>query len=88
MLPVYAFLVYLFLALAIPLSLALVPVWRRAQAARQVSCPNFGSPALIDLDPWYAVKRHTFGNDEARVKHCSAWREHGACGQECLVRIG
>lgn len=34
MLPVYAFLVYLFLALAIPLSLALVPVWRRAQAER------------------------------------------------------
>ena len=34
MLPVYAFLVYLLLALAIPLSLALVPVWRRAQAER------------------------------------------------------
>ena len=87
MLPVYAFLVYLFLALAIPLSLALVPVWRRAQAERHVTCPNFGGPATMWLDPWYAVKRHTFGNDEARVKQCSAWCDHGVCGQQCLVQI-
>ncbi len=87
MLPVYAFLVYLFLALAIPLSLALVPVWRRSQAERRVNCPIFGGPAVVGLDPWYAVKRHTFGNDEARVKHCSAWRGYGPCNQECLVQI-
>jgi hypothetical protein len=57
MLPLYAFLVYMFLALAIPLSLSLVPVWRRAQTARQVSCPNFGGPAVVDLDP--LVRRDT-----------------------------
>ena len=87
MLPLYAFLVYLFLALVIPLSLALVPVWRRAQKARQVDCPNFPGSAVIGLDPWYAVKRHTFGNDEVRVKTCSVWREHGPCGQQCLVHL-
>ena len=87
MLPIYAFLVYMFLALAIPLSLSLVPVWRHAQAARQVSCPNFGGPAVVDLDPWYALKRYTFGLGGARVKHCSAWCGHGPCGQECLVQI-
>ena len=87
MLPVYAFISYLVLALLIPLSLALVPVWWRARLARQVKCPAMGKPAVIALDPWYAVKRHTFGNDEHRVRQCSEWPACGNCAQACLVQI-
>ena len=87
MYPVYALIGYLVLALLIPLVLALVPVWRRARRAHHVVCPAFGNAAVVVLDPWYAVERHTFGNDEMRVDGCSKWPECRDCGQECLVQI-
>lgn len=84
---VYAFISYLVLALLIPLCLALVPVWRRARFERHVKCPAFGNPAVVYLDPWYAVKRHTFGNDELRVRTCTEWHKCDGCNQECLGQI-
>jgi hypothetical protein len=87
MLPVYAFIGYLILALMMPLCLALVPIWRRARRARHVKCPAFGKPARVALDPWYAVKRNTFGNDELQVREYSEWPACRNCNQECLVQI-
>ena len=87
MLPVYAFIGYLVLALLVPLCLALVPVWRRARPARQVQCPALRKPAVVALDPWYAVQRHTFGDDELRVRQCSEWPVCRNCSQECLGQI-
>jgi len=84
---VYAFISYLLLALLIPLGLALVPIWRKSQVARPVTCPSSGKRASIGLDPWYAMKRHAFGEDEQRVRECSEWPACRGCSQECLVRI-
>jgi len=84
---VYAFISYLLLALLIPLGLALVPIWRRTQGARPVTCPSLGKPASIGLDRWYAVNRHIFGEDEQRVRECSEWPACRNCSQECLVQI-
>ena len=84
---VYAFLCYLSLALLIPLGWALVPIWRRARVARQVNCPAVGHPAIVNLDAWYSVKMHTFGNEERRVQRCSEWPSCAKCHQECLSLV-
>ena len=81
---VFASLCYLSLALLIPLGWALLPVWRKAKVARQVTCPASGGPAVVSLDAWFAVKMHTFGNDEKRVRECSKWPQCTGCDQGCL----
>ena len=88
MYPVYFFLSYLLLALAIPLGLALIPVWRRARTARCVQCPDALCDATVSLDPRYAVRMHALGEREPRVASCSQWPGRSGCGQECLVQIG
>ena len=85
---VYCFVSYLALALLIPAGWALVPIWRRARASRQVDCPAGAQLARVDLDPWYAVRMHALGNQELCVKACSQWPQRRSCGQTCLVRIG
>jgi hypothetical protein len=85
---VYAFICYLSLALMVPLCWALIPVWRKARLARRVNCPAAGHPAVVDLDAWYAVKKHTSGDAELRVRVCSEWPQCGDCCQECLVQLG
>lgn len=85
---VYVFIGYWILALAIPAIWALWPTWRRARIARQVSCPAFSGPALVTLDPWYAVRMHALGNAEWRVKSCGRWPAGRDCGQDCLENIG
>lgn len=84
----YFFVSYLILALAIPLCLSLVPLWRRMREDRSVRCPGQSKTATVRLDPWYAVKMHALGEQELRVMDCSQWPEQCACGQECLVQIG
>ena len=84
MLAVFVFIAYLFLALAIPVTLALAPVWRRTRAGRQVSCPGAGT-ALIALDPWHAMRMHVIGSAELRVRRCSRWPvDASGCTQDCL----
>ena len=84
----YFFLSYLVLALAIPLGLALAPLWRKANAARCVRCPEASKSVTVRLDPWYAVKMHALGNRELRVRECTEWPGRGECGRQCLVEIG
>ena len=85
---VYAFISYLILALMIPTVWALWPTWRRARIGRQLTCPILNGPALVMLDPWYAVRMHAVGNQELRVKDCARWLECQSCAQECLAQIG
>ena len=85
---VYTFISYLVLALLVPTVWALWPTWRRARASRHVTCPGISAPALIALDPWYAVRMHALGNSELRVRRCARWPEHRDCGKECLAQIG
>jgi len=83
----YFFLSYLLLALTIPLALALVPLWRRANAARIVKCPEALKSVTVRLDPWYAVKMHALGNPELRLLDCTEWPQRDACARGCLVQI-
>jgi hypothetical protein len=85
---VFFFLSYLALALIIPTSWALVPVWRKARASRHVDCPAAAHVAMVDLDPWYAVRMRTLGNRELRVLDCSQWPQRRHCNQNCLGQIG
>ena len=85
---IYFFVSYLILALLVPTVWALWPTWRRARIARHVTCPALGAPALVALDPWYAVRMHTLGDSEVRVKDCARWPGCRDCGQECLTEIG
>ena len=81
------FLFYLLLALLIPAFRVLVPVWRKARICRPLRCPFSGRAAVIELDPWYAIRMHALGDRELRVKDCSGWPEGRACGQSCLVNL-
>ena len=85
---IYFFVSSLVLALIIPTCWALVPIWRRARAGRKVACPAAAHIAMVELDPWYAVRMHALGNRELRVKDCSQWPQRRHCGQACLVQIG
>lgn len=83
----YVFIGYLVMALTIPVSIALVPAWRRHKGAQQVTCPATGASAIVMLDPWHAARMHALGNYELRVRSCTGWPERCDCGQECLTQI-
>ena len=78
---------YLLLALAIPASWALAPVWRRARILREVQCPQLGGPALLQLNGWHAVRMHAIGDQGLAIRHCSRWRDAAECRGECLIQI-
>lgn len=84
---VFFFLSYLALALIIPMSWALVPLWLSTRQPRDVNCPMSERAVWLRLDPWYAVKMHALGNPELCVKDCSQWPQRHDCRQECLVHI-
>ncbi len=85
---VYTFIGYLLAALLVPVGWTLIPVWRRARRARQVTCPALALPAQIHLDPWFAAKNRTLGGYELRVHTCSEWPARRECARECLEQCG
>jgi hypothetical protein len=86
--PAFLVIAWFILALAAPAGWALWGVWRRARGSRQVTCPEIGAPALVALDPWYAVRKHALGDNELRVSGCARWPERRDCGRECLTGAG
>ena len=83
----YVFLGCLVAAIALPVALALVPVWRKHRNVEEVTCPCIGTSSLITLDPWHAARMHALGNYELRVRSCTFWPERCDCAQECLTQI-
>ena len=81
------FVVYLALALAIPVVWTLRPVWRKARVSRLVECPESEELARVTLDACYAVKMRALGDTGRRIGVCSRWPEQQGCGQECLRKI-
>jgi hypothetical protein len=79
---------YFILALLLPIGWALGRTWRRARTSRHVTCPESGIPALVRLDPWYAVRMHARGDREPLVRECTRWAQNCECGQECVGQIG
>lgn len=84
---VYTVIAYFVLALLVPVGWSLGRTWRRTCRSRHVTCPALGTPALVTLDPWYAVRMHALGNDELRVRDCIRWPQHSQCRRECLTQI-
>jgi hypothetical protein len=84
---VYVVIAWFLLALLLPVGWSLGRTWHRIRVPRPVTCPGLQAPALIAMDPRYAVRMHALGNDELRVKQCSRWPERRQCGQECLGQI-
>ena len=82
--PVYLVITWFVLALVLPAGWALWHTWRRARVARQLTCPVIGAPALVKLDPWYAVRMHALGDHELRVLDCACWPQRRDCRQEFL----
>ena len=87
MLPVFAFIAYLLLALAIPTVWMALSVRRRTAGELSVVCPRAGSQALVKLDTCYAVRMHALGNPELLVTDCSRWPGLAGCGQECREEL-
>ena len=85
--PVLAFIGYLVLALAIPTIWMALSVLRRTTPERRVLCPRDGSPSLVKLDSWYAVRMHALGNPELLVGRCSRWPARAGCGQGCRAEM-
>lgn len=85
---VYTVIGYFLLALLLPAGWGLGRTWRRAQISRHVTCPESGIPALVRLEPAYAVRMHARGDREPLVRECTRWAERGGCRQECLDQIG
>jgi hypothetical protein len=83
--PVYFFIAYLVLFLAVPVIAALGSAWRRAQTPRSVACPDCGTRETVSCDGCYAVRRHAAGEEtELRVVACTAWPRRQSCGQHCV----
>jgi len=84
----FVFIGYLLIALLAPASWALWPTWHRARQRRRVTCPELNGPALVQLDSWYAVRKHALGDQEVRIRGCVHWPERQGCGRVCLTQIG
>ena len=72
------------IALLGPALWALVRVYLRARASREITCPEANHFATISLDARHAVKMHALGETTRRVKACSLWPERQGCRQACI----
>jgi hypothetical protein len=79
---------YFMLALLLPIGWALGRTWRRARISRHLTCPESGIPALVRLEPWYAVRMHARGDREPLIRECTRWAETHECAQGCVEQIG
>ncbi len=83
----YTILGYLVLAVTVPVCWALGRAWRQARAPRIVTCPESGRPAMIGMDPLYAVRMHVRGDPEWSIRSCSFCPDHRDCARDCLVHV-
>jgi hypothetical protein len=86
--PVFTVMAYFILALLLPVGWGLARTWRRARVPRHLTCPDAGIPALVRLDPGYAVRMHVLGESEPLVRECTRWSQTQECKQACLVQVG
>jgi hypothetical protein len=80
---VYTIIGYFLLALLIPTCWMALSVRRRVRGTREVRCPQDGRRSIIELDTWYAVRKHALGDPELLVARCSQWPRRSGCGQGC-----
>jgi len=76
--------VFVACGVVVPATLALTKVYRRSHAPREISCPEGGQFATIELDARHTVKMHALGETDARVKRCALWPARQGCAQGCV----
>jgi hypothetical protein len=77
----------LFLVSLIPAAWIAVRAFMRYRHPRAVRCPEGNCSAIVEVDRLHATRAAVTGESDLRVKFCSRWPEHAACGQECVSQI-
>ena len=76
--------VFVAAGLVAPATVACYKVYRRSRGPREVTCPEAGVFATIQLDGCHAVAMEARGDSDARVKRCSLWPTRQDCAQGCV----
>jgi len=77
----------LFVLSLIPLILLATRTIQRHRGPRVVTCPEKFGSATVRLDVGHAVCSAALGETELRVRACSHWPAHEACGQGCAEQL-
>lgn len=59
----------------------------RYRGSRIVTCPETGSPAIVEVDALHASLTSTVGLPDIRLNDCQRWPIKKQCGQECLMEL-
>ncbi len=59
----------------------------RYRGSHIVTCPETGSPTIVEVDALHASLTSTVGLPDIRLKDCSRWPIRQQCGQECLTEL-
>jgi hypothetical protein len=76
--------VFFVLILVVPAAWALSRVYRSSRQPREITCPDAGQGATIQLDARNAIGMHALGDPRRRIQACSLWPERQGCAQHCV----
>ena len=68
-----------------PSFLLAAEVYSRFREPRQVTCPENGEPATVEVDADLAAATALVGMAELRIVRCTEWPR--ACGRGCLCQL-
>jgi hypothetical protein len=66
----------------------LIRAYHPYRGTRIVTCPENGSPAIVEVDALHAALTSVMGSPDIRLEACSRWPLKENCGQECLANLG
>lgn len=58
------------------------------RGTRIVTCPETGSPTIVEVDAIHAALTSVAGIPDIRLEACSRWPLKENCGQECIANLG
>lgn len=68
-----------------PSFLLAAEVYSRFREPRQLTCPESGEPATVEVDADLAAATALVGMSELRIIRCTEWPR--ACGRDCLCQL-
>jgi hypothetical protein len=68
-----------------PSFLLAAEVYSRFREPRQVTCPENGKPATVEVDADLAAATALVGMTELRITRCTEWPR--GCGRGCLCQL-
>jgi hypothetical protein len=61
---------------------------QKYRGTRIVTCPETGSPTIVEVDAVHAALTSVTGIPDIRLEACSRWPIKENCGQECIANLG